>query len=92
MIDADLLLALDTSKLDPYDFRVLLHLIYRAGDRPEGSAEIARVTNISQRRVVTALQNLEVRRFITVKRETRDMESFRASTITVNAPYYWITE
>lgn len=91
MIDADLLLALDTSLLDPYDFRVLVHLIFRNGEKPEGSLEIAARTLISQRRVVAALKTLEERNFIEVSRETRDLGSYRASTIRVRAHYYWIT-
>ena len=86
------LIALDNAGLDPYTFRILVHLIRMDGVGPEGTSRIAQATNISQRKVVSSLKWLEEHLFIKVRRETRDEGSFRASTIKVQPDYYWITE
>jgi hypothetical protein len=61
---------LETLRLDPFDYRVLAHLIWRAGGR--GTCwptydQIAEATLVSRRRIAMSLANLRARGVIRIK-------------------------
>jgi hypothetical protein len=62
---------LEGLRLDPFDYRVLAHLVWRAGNRGTcwpSYEQIAAATGISRRRIAMALRTLVDRKLITFRR------------------------